>query len=107
MRCKERRKKVGDVFPVRDSYHYPLPPGLAPGTPVKLVAYAYGYWTVEASGELYRVFGPLVDAGYEYEIGSRWYPATDPRVIARQQEETMMKSRAYVCVAGGCLNPPI
>jgi len=71
MRCKERRKKVGDVFPVRDSYHYPLPPGLAPGTPVKLVAYNCGYWTVEASGELYRVFGPLVDAGFDYEIGSR------------------------------------
>ena len=72
---------------------------------MKLIAYSCGYWTVEASGELYRVFGPLVDAGYEYEIGSRWYPATDPRVIARKNQETLMKSPAYSCVNGGCVNP--
>ena len=86
MRCREKRKRVGDVFPVRDSYHYPLPSGLAPGTPVKLVAYACGYWTVEASGEFYRVFGPLVDAGFEYEIGEKWFPANHPRVIAAKKE---------------------
>ena len=107
MRCREKRKRVRDVFPVRDSYHYPLPAGLAPGTPVKLIAYSCGYWTVEASGELYRVFGPLVDAGFEYELNGRWYPATDPHVIARKKEETLLKSPAYSCVAGGCLNPPI
>ena len=69
---------------MRDSYHYPLPAGLAPGTPVKLIAYSCGYWMVKASGELYRVFGPLVDAGFEYEIGCRWFPADDPRVLARR-----------------------
>ena len=55
MQCKERKKQPGDYWPVRQSYHYPLPPGLADGTLVKLIAYAHGYWTVEASGELYRV----------------------------------------------------
>ena len=50
------------------------------------VAYSCGYWTVEASGELYRVFGPLVDAGYEYEIGEKWFPANHPRVIAAKKE---------------------
>ena len=45
-----------------------------------------GYWTVEASGEFYRVFGPLVDAGFEYEIGEKWFPANHPRVIAAKKE---------------------
>ena len=51
---------------------------------MKLIAYSCGYWMVKASGELYRVFGPLVDAGFEYEIGCRWFPADDPRVLARR-----------------------
>ena len=92
---------------MRDSYHYPLPRGLAAGTRVKLMDYDHGYWTVEACGELYRVFGPLVDAGFEYELNGRWYPATDPGVMARKKEETLMKSRAYSCVAGECVNPPV
>ena len=51
------------------------------------------------------MFGPLVDAGFEYELNGRWYPATDPRVIARKEEETLVKSPAYSCVNGGSVNP--
>ena len=81
MRCREKRKRIGDVLPFKGSFHYPLPRGLAAGTLVRLVSYDHGYWTVEASGELYRVFGTLVDAGFEYELNGRWLAADDPRVI--------------------------
>ena len=64
-------KRVGDVLPVADSYHYPLPHGLAPGTLVKLIAHDHGYWIVEANGEHYSVFQSLVDGGFEYEIQGR------------------------------------
>ena len=108
MQCRERKKRPDDYWPVRQSYHYPLPPGLEDGTLVKLLSFEHGYWTVEASGELYRVFGPLVDAGYEYEIQGRWYPSTDPRVIARKKGETLVKSAAYSCVhLGAHINPPV
>jgi hypothetical protein len=89
MNCRERSKKPGDIFPVRDSCHYPLPPGLAAGTPVKLIAYDRGYWTVEASGELYSVFGTLVDAGFEYKLNGRWLPESDPRVQAVRAATTL------------------
>lgn len=85
MRCKERRKKPGDVWPVSQSYHYPLPPELEAGTRVKLLSYDHGYWTVEADGKQFVVFGPQVDAGYFYELNGRWLPADDPRVIAAKK----------------------
>jgi hypothetical protein len=72
MRCRERKKKPGDILPVRKSYHYPLPHGLSEGTHVKLIAHDHGYWIVEANHERYRVFQSLVDSGFEYEIGRRW-----------------------------------
>ena len=59
---------------------------------MKLVVYDHGYWTVEASGELYSVFGTLVDAGFEYEVNGRWLPGNDPRVMARKKEETLVNS---------------
>jgi hypothetical protein len=68
MRCRERWKKPGDVLPVRESYHYPLPAGLKPGTMVRLVHHDAGYWTVEFEGKEYTVFKTLVDAGFEYEL---------------------------------------
>ena len=71
------------------------------------MAYGHGYWTVVAGGEIYSVFGPLVDAGYEYELGTRWYPAEDWRVVERKKEETLVKSRAYSCVQLGCVSPPL
>jgi hypothetical protein len=107
MQCKERKKKPGDYWPVRQSYHYPLPIGLDDGTLVKLLSYDHGYWTVEADGKQFVVFGPQVDAGYLYELSGRWLPADDPRVIARKKEETLLKSPAYSCVNGGCMNLPI
>ena len=74
---------------------------------MRLVSYDHGFWTVEASGELYTLFTTLEDAGFEYELNGRWLPADDPRVIARKQEETLVNSPAYSCVHLGCVNPPL
>ena len=88
MQCEERRKQPGDYWPVRQSYYYPLPLGLADGTLVKLIAYAHGYWTVKADGKQFVVFGPQVDAGFLYELNGRWY-LDHPAVIARKREATL------------------
>jgi len=95
MQCKERRKKPGDILPVRNSYHYPLPRGLAEGTVVKLIAFDHGYWTVEANGEQFKVFGALVDAGHLYELNGRWLPADDPRVIAQRKASGLAQGGLY------------
>jgi len=67
---------------------------------VKLLAFDCGYWTVEASGELYSLFQSLVDAGFEYEWKGRWYPEEDARIQATRQRETLKDSHAYSCVDG-------
>ena len=107
MRCREKNKKPGDVFPVRDSYHYPLPKGLAAGTLVKLIHHAAGYWIVEANGEQFTVFKTLVDSGFEYDLKGQWYPEEDPRIQAVRAATTLANQPAFSCVSGGCLNPPI
>jgi hypothetical protein len=95
------------MFPVRDSNHYALPPGLPAGTLVKLIHHDYGYWIVEANGEQYTVFKTLVDAGFEYEFKGRWYPAQDPRLLAIRQRETLKDSPAYSCAEGCSVIPPL
>ena len=106
MRCRERKKRAGEVYPVQQSYHYPLPRGLEPGTLVKLMAHDHGYWIVEANGERYRVFQSLVCSGFDYEIGGRWYPADHSAVIARMREEKLVRFRPFgVCREG--VNPPV
>ena len=55
---------------------------------VKLISYQSGYWTVEEKGERYKVFGPLVDSGFLFELNGRWLPRDDPRVSARLREES-------------------
>ena len=107
MQCREKHKKPGDVFPVRDSFHYSLPPGLKDGTLVTLLSFDHGYWTVEASGKQYIVFAGRVDSGMEFKLHGRWLPVDDPRVIARKQAETLVNSPAYSCVHLGCVNPPV
>ena len=102
-----KRMKPGDLLPVKDSYHYELPPGLKAGSVVKLVSFSAGFWTVEADGRQFQVFLGLVDPGWEYEIGNRWLSAEDPGVMARRAEENLSKSPAFSCANGGCLNPPI
>ena len=101
MRCRERAKKPGDVYTVSDSCHYPLPPGLKPGTMVKLIHFEHGYWIVEANGEQYTVFQTRIHAGYEYELKGRWLPESDPRVQEKLSRDTMKDSPAYSCVNGG------
>ena len=107
MRCRERTKKPVDVYPVSDSYHYPLPPGLKAGTEVKLVHFDHGYWTVELEGQQFLVFQTRIDSGFEYELKGRWLPESDPRVQAALGRETLVNARAYSCVEGGCVNPPV
>ena len=64
--------RPGQVLPVEDDYHYPLPAGLKTGDVVRLVAFDHGYWTVEKDGQQFRVFMCCVQSGFEYEIGGRW-----------------------------------
>ena len=58
------------------------PPGLEPGTFVRLVRHEHGYWIVEAKGKEFTVFKTLIVAGFEYEVRGRWLPETDPEVQA-------------------------
>jgi hypothetical protein len=75
MRCRQKKARPGDFLPVNNSdFHYPLPPGLNPGTLVKLVSFDRGYWTVEAEGQRYEVFMARIESGWEEEVNSRWVP---------------------------------
>ena len=107
MRCRERRKKPGDVLPVRNSYHYRLPPGLEEGAVVRLVHHDAGYWIVEAMGEQFTVFNTLIVAGFEYELCGLWLPEFDPRVQAALGRKALVQGQAYSCGASGCVNPPV
>jgi hypothetical protein len=83
MRCRQKLARPGDVFPVFHSHSYPLPPGLQPGTPVKLVSFDCGFWTVEANGKRFgKVFTSSVKAGWLYEVHGRGLDEKDPEVIA-------------------------
>ena len=57
--------KFGEKYPVRDSYHYPLPHGLKEGDLVKVIGFDHGYWRVEKDGQQYSVFLTQVYAGQE------------------------------------------
>jgi hypothetical protein len=92
MRCRERNKKPGDVFPVRDSFHYALPKGLKDGTLVKLLSFDHGYWTVAADGQQFEVFAGRIDAGMEYELNGRWFPPTDPRIRSNLGDHSLKNS---------------
>lgn len=105
MRCRERSKKPGDVFPVRDSYHYPLPSGLPAGTPVRLIQYEAGYWIVEASGQRFTVFQTLVNAGFDYEVNGRWLPESDPRVHALLKRDTLANAPSHPAANASSLVP--
>src|SRR5688572_3860917 len=108
MRCRQKSMKPGDIFPVNISdFHYQLPPGLNPGTLIKLVAFDHGYWTVEANGEPFKVFIARIESGWEYELKGRWFPADDPSVIAEKERTSLRSSPAYSAIAGGCVNPPL
>lgn len=72
MPCRQKQAKPGDVFPVNDSEsHYQLPPGLKVGTLVKLLAFDYGVWIVEAGGKQFKVFMMRIESGWEYEWRGR------------------------------------
>jgi hypothetical protein len=107
MECREKCKKPGAVFPVRDGFHYALPSGLKDGTLVKLLRFERGYWVVEVNGKQFTVFTTRIDSGFEYKLEGKWLSATDPRVIARKEAETLVNSPAYSCVHLGCVNPPL
>jgi hypothetical protein len=80
MRCRQIDPAIGAELPVRNTYHYPLPPGLPEGSIVKVLSYDSGYWTVEHMGRTFSVFRTLVSAGFEYEYLGRWFPASDPLI---------------------------
>jgi len=83
MRRRQKLARPGDTFPVFHCQSYPLPPGLEPGTAVKLVNFDRGFWTVEAKGKRFEnVFVSSVKAGWLYELRGRWLDEKDPEVIA-------------------------
>lgn len=98
MRCRERRKKPGDVLPVTDYYHYSLPPGLKPGTLVNLIHFYCGYWLGEAKGQQFTVFQTRINDGYEYEWRGRWLPESDPRVQVKLRSDKLLNSVMPVAV---------
>jgi hypothetical protein len=98
----------GDVYPVTDSSHYSLPRDLEDGTFVRLLEFDAGYWTVATEeGKTFTVFQARIDSGMEYEWRGCWLPAYDPRVVAERRESSLASSRAYSCVNGGCVVPPL
>ena len=79
MRCRQKRPRLGESYPVKHCHSYPLPPGLAEGTIVKLIHFSCGYWTVEANGrQFHQVFLLSVESGWQYELNGRWLDADDP-----------------------------
>jgi hypothetical protein len=86
MRCRQKLARPGDVFPVFHCQSYPLPPGLKPGTAVRLVSFDGGFWTVESNGKRFgNVFTSSVKAGWLYELGGRWLDEKDPEVVAARR----------------------
>jgi hypothetical protein len=71
--------KAGDVVNVTNGAHYQLPPGLADGDMVKLLAFNPGYWEVEKDGARFVVYLCRLDPGWKYELGGHWLPESDGR----------------------------
>ena len=88
MRSRQKIPRPGDLLPVNDSsFHYALPPGLTPGTIVKLLSFDHGYWTVEAHGQQFQVFMTRIDSGWEQEVNGRWQgPDSTPSCPGIQRE---------------------
>lgn len=86
MRCRQIQASPGDIVPVRDSYHYPLPTGLPSGSKVKLITYEAGYWIVEHNSAHFTVFATLLDTGFEYEHKGRWYPPDHPLIASARAQ---------------------
>jgi hypothetical protein len=75
---------------------------------VRLLDFDAGYWTVATEeGKTFTLFQARIDSGMEYEWRGRWLPATDSHVVKERQETTLARSRAYSCVDGGCVVPPL
>jgi len=56
MRCRQKRPRVGQSYPVK-------------------------YWTVEANGrQFHQVFLLSIESGWQYELNGRWLDADDPRL---------------------------
>ena len=107
MRCRQKRAKPGDVFPVRGGYPYELPEWVKAGTLAKLISFDHGYWTVEVDGRTFKVFITQVESGWLYELKGRWLEADDPRVIAMKEQTSLRSSPAYSSISGGWVNPPL
>lgn len=83
MRCRKKQARTGESYPVKQCHSYPLPPGLAEGTIVKLVSFDRGFWSVDAKGKRFeKVFVSSVDCGWLYELNGRWLDEEDPEIIA-------------------------
>ena len=87
MRCRKKQARTGESYPVKHCQSYPLPPGLAEGTIVKLVSFDRGFWTVDTRGRRFEnVFISSVESGWVYEVGGRWLDEKDPEVIAEKKK---------------------
>ena len=83
MRCRKKQARTGDSYPVKHCHSFPLPPGLAEGTIVKLISFDRGFWTVDTKGKRFeKVFTSSVESGWLYELAGRWLDEKDPEVIA-------------------------
>jgi hypothetical protein len=95
-----KEARPGDVLPVTDDYHYPLPEGLRAGDLVRLLTFDHGYWVVEKDGQQFKVFMRRIDPGFEYELGGRWLPASDGRVKTLRGKEPRGTTNAAACIRG-------
>src|SRR5688572_26859870 len=108
MRRRQKLARPGDTFPVVNSHSFPLPPGLEPGTTVRLVTFDRGFWTVEAKGKRFEnVFVSSVKAGWLYELRGRWLDEKDPEVIAVKKAVRATSPESAVGQASSLRDPSL
>jgi hypothetical protein len=83
MRCREKTILPGQTLVLKNGVSsYWLPDGLEPGTRAILKQHSYGGMAVEVDGVEWHISDRCVEYELEYEVGNRWVPESDPRVLA-------------------------
>ena len=80
--------RVGARVRTRSGYPYELPPGLATDREVLVLSYdpqTYNHLVRDEAGREWTIMARQnLDAGSEFKVGNRWFPAGHPEVVARR-----------------------
>jgi hypothetical protein len=94
MQIREIPPKPGEEVIVQEAYSsYFLPDDLPPGTKAKLLSLYYGTATVEHAGKTWKISDRCIKHEYEWQVGTKWYPANHPAVAQeKEREETLRRA---------------